>query len=151
MELTREQSGARALSPGDYFVVDLPIRWGDCDALQHLNNTVFFRLMEEARMQMLLRSGVPLPKNQGTIMVHASCDFLRPFTYPACVRVTHTVVRLGRSSIEFDVLLARSDDPDTHHARGRTVLVWMDFAAGAATPWPQALLDGLGDYLSTGP
>ena len=145
---TSALDSARLLSPGDSFVVDLPIRWGDCDALQHLNNTVFFRLMEEARMQLQVGSKVPFPKAHGTIMVHASCDFLRPVTYPATVRVTHTVAKLGRTSIEFDVVLAHAGDPQVVHARGRTVLVWMNFATGAATPWPQPLLEGLGAYLA---
>jgi acyl-ACP thioesterase len=43
MELhTDKQDVVRLLSPGAYCVLDLPIRWGDCDAMQHVNNTVFF-------------------------------------------------------------------------------------------------------------
>lgn len=86
MELhTAKQDAVRLLSPGAYCVLDLPIRWGDCDAMQHVNNTVFFRFMEEASMQMMLRAVGPPPQGLGTITAHASFDFLRPFTYPATV------------------------------------------------------------------
>jgi len=144
------QDGSCVLSTGDYFIVDLPIRWGDCDALQHLNNVAFFRLMEEGRVQMLVGAGIPWPKNHGPIVVHVSCDFLRPFSYPGTVRVTHTVVKVGRSSIEMDVTLAPNDSPTSIHARGRTVAVWMDLAAKAAAPWPKNLLEGMGAYRSGG-
>ena len=99
---------ARILAVGDTHQVDLPLRWGDSDALNHLNNTLYFRLMEEARMRILYDAGFELPANDGAILAHASCDFLRPLTYPATVRVTHTVTRIGRSSAEFELLLERS-------------------------------------------
>ncbi|MBJ7263841.1 MAG: acyl-CoA thioesterase [Burkholderiaceae bacterium] len=147
---TAPQDGPRTLLKGDYFIVDLPIRWGDCDALQHLNNVAFFRLMEEGRVQMLVGSGIPWPKDHGPIVVHVSCDFLQPFSYPGTVRVTHTVMKIGCSSIEMEVTLAPNDSPDSIHARGRTVAVWMDLAAKAAAPWPQNLLEGMGAYRSGG-
>ncbi len=102
-------------------------------------------------MQMMLRAVGPPPQGMGTITAHASFDFLRTFTYPATVRVTHIVLRVGRSSLEFEVVLARNDTPQTPHARGRTVVVWMDYVAGTAAPWPQAVLEGFWAYLSAAP
>ena len=66
---------ARILAVGDTHQVDLPLRWGDSDALNHLNNTLYFRLMEEARMRILYDAGFELPANDGAILAHASCDF----------------------------------------------------------------------------
>lgn len=48
-------------------------------------------------------------------------------------------------------MLARNDTPQTPHARGRTVVVWMDYVAGMAAPWPQSVLEGFGAYLATPP
>ena len=36
----------------------MPVRWGDMDAVGHLNNTLYFRLMEQARIQWLDRLGI---------------------------------------------------------------------------------------------
>ena len=108
---------ARILAVGDTHQVDLPLRWGDSDALNHLNNTLYFRLMEEARMRILYDAGFELPANDGAILAHASCDFLRPLTYPATVRVTHTVTRIGRSSAEFELLLEKVGDDAGPYAR----------------------------------
>ena len=135
--------------PGDTFTVDIPMRWGDMDALAHLNNAAYFRLMEEARVQMMHRSGLAFPPGTGIVLAHVSCDFLRPMTYPAQVRVKHTVVRLGRSSAELTLDLSRADDAQADTcARARTDLVWMDLVKGASAPWPADILKGLADQLT---
>jgi len=135
-----DTQSARILAVGDTHQVDLPLRWGDSDALNHLNNTLYFRLMEEARMQILYDAGFELPANDGAILAHASCDFLRPLTYPATVRVTHKVTRIGRSSADFELLLEKVGDDAGPYARGRNVLVWMDYVANTSAPWPPEVL-----------
>ena len=135
--------------PGDFFTFDVPMRWGDMDAQGHLNNAVYFRLMEEARVQMMHGAGVPYPPGTGMVLAHASCDFLRSVTYPATVRVVQTVVRIGRSSAEIGVTMADADQPDApHYARARTVLVWMDVVRGTSAPWAPEILAGLARQLS---
>jgi len=139
-----DKTSARTLAVGDTHQVELPLRWGDSDALNHLNNAMYFRLMEEARIQILYGAGFALPSDQGLILAHASCDFLRPLTYPATVRVTHKLTRLGRSSAEFELLLEKTGDAGGPYARARNVLVWMDYVANASAPWPQEVLSKLG-------
>jgi acyl-CoA thioester hydrolase len=132
---------AAPLAPGATHVFELPLRWGDLDALNHLNNTLYFRLMEEARMQILYGADLRLPADDGPILAHASCDFLRPLTYPATVRVTHTLTRIGRSSMEFELVLEKAgEEGGGAYARARTVLVWMDYVANRSAPWPAATL-----------
>lgn len=125
---------------GNTHQVDLPLRWGDSDALNHLNNTIYFRLMEEARMQILYGAGLTLPADEGAILAHASCDFLRPLTYPALVRVTHTVTRIGRSSLEMTLTLEKVGDDSGPYASGRNVLVWMDYVTNKSAAWPAEVL-----------
>jgi len=134
--------------PGDTFTADIPMRWGDMDALAHLNNAAYFRLMEEARIQMMHGSGVAYPPDAGIVLAHASCDFLRPITYPATVRIVHTVKRIGRASAELELTLSDACDAGEPCARARTVLVWMDLARGASAPWPADILAGLAAQMS---
>ncbi|OZI30392.1 thioesterase [Bordetella genomosp. 10] len=131
------------LAPGASHVAELPLRWGDSDALNHLNNTLYFRLMEEARVQILYAAGLRVPGGDGPILAHASCDFLRSLTYPATVRVTHVVTRVGRSSMELELLLEKVGDDSGPYARGRNVLVWMDNTANRSAPWPAETLAAL--------
>ena len=141
--MSQEISGIRTLQVGDCHQIDLPMRWGDADALNHMNNTVYFRMMEEARMKMLGRSDLALPAEQGFILAHASCDFVRSFTYPCDVRVTHIVTRIGRSSLDTDVILDKVGDDVGPYAKGRTVMVWIDYASGGSVPLPDQVLQAL--------
>lgn len=141
--MNRESPAARTLRVGDCHRIDLPMRWGDSDALNHMNNTVYFRMMEEARMQLLRGSGLSLPAGQGFILAHAACDFIKSFTYPCDVRVTHKVTRIGRSSLETELILENPSDATGPYARGRTVMVWIDYATNGSAPLPDTVLQAL--------
>ncbi len=132
------------LEEGAWHQIDLPLRWGDMDALNHLNNTIYFRLMEEARVCILRQAGMKLPDDEGPILAHAACDFIKPLGYPATVRVTHRLLRLGRSSMELELTLEMVGDDGGPYARGRNVLVWMDYVANRSKAWPAEVLARLG-------
>jgi len=141
--VNRDPHPARTLQVGDSHQVDVPMRWGDADALNHMNNTVYFRMIEEARVQLLRGAGLGLPAERGFIVAHASCDFLRAFTYPCCVRVTHRVARIGRSSLETELVLDKVGDDTGPYARGRSVLVWMDYTVNRSAALPAQALQRL--------
>src|SRR3546814_13008764 len=98
--------------PGSVFRCVMPIRWGDLDALNHVNNTLYFRYFEEARIQLFTQAGIILSSSRVRVLAHAWCDFLRPLHYPATVIVGLVVTRLGRSSLELDVTIEVEVDPD---------------------------------------
>ena len=51
----------------------VPIRWGDMDAMGHVNNTLYFRYMEIARLQWMFEAGVPAnPQGEWPVIVNAS-------------------------------------------------------------------------------
>ena len=59
----------------------IPIRWGDLDAMGHVNNTVYFRYMETARIEWFDAIGVKTdPHGVGPVIVNAFCNFHRSFT-----------------------------------------------------------------------
>ncbi len=120
--------------------VVLAVRWGDLDALGHLNNTVYFRFMEQARIEWLAAAGHPLTgSGEGIVIADAECTFLRAITYPAEVRVQMLGGPPGRSSFETRYLLSDAADPATRYATGRARVVWVDHAAERSRPLPQAL------------
>jgi acyl-CoA thioester hydrolase len=128
----------------------IPLRWGDLDAMNHLNNTLYFRLMEEARISWFVEHDLMMdPGGDGPILAHASCDFLKPMTYPSNARVTHIVTRLGRSSMDVDVTIEDDRDEPTLYAKGRNVLVWMNYQAGRTAPWPERVRSALADVASS--
>ena len=134
-----------SLAPGDVFEVDLPMRWADADMLQHLNNAAYFRFMEEARIRMLAAAGLKADGSVGNVVAHCACDFLRPITYPATVRVKLVVERIGSTSLtQINEIFVLEDLAFGPYARGKTVLVSMDNATGKPTPWTAEALTALG-------
>jgi acyl-CoA thioester hydrolase len=122
------------------FQFEIPLRWGDMDAMAHLNNVVYFRLMEEARIQWFQALGFStLPTGEAAILAHVSCDFVRAMVYPGTAVVRQSMTRLGNSSVELALTIERSDEPGVLYAKGRSVIVWFDYQANKAMPWPAAV------------
>ena len=123
------------------FEMSMPIRWGDMDAFGHVNNTVYFRYMEQVRISWFEQMDMAGPdvKGQGPVIVNASMEFLRQLHYPGDILCTMTVGQPGRSSFDTGFELRRADDPDTLYARGSARCVWIDYAAGKSAPMPDAL------------
>ena len=86
-------------------VVTIPLLWGDQDAFGHVNNLVYLRWCETARVVYLERAGlwVPLPpQGVGPILASIHCDYKRPLNYPDTVDVGARVTRIGNSSFQMD-------------------------------------------------
>ena len=79
----------------------LPIRWGDMDAMNHVNNTVYFRYMEQTRIEWLesLGYGTGQHTDEGPVIVNAGCTYLVPLVYPGNVEVRMFIGHPGRSSL----------------------------------------------------
>jgi acyl-CoA thioester hydrolase len=79
----------------------IPIRWGDMDAMGHVNNTVYFRYMEQARISWF-DTLVPQDeawKSTGLVIANASCNFKKPINYPGTVEVRVLAGPPGGSSV----------------------------------------------------
>lgn len=128
---------------GAAFRCVMPLRWGDLDAQDHINNTVFFRFFEEARVQLFHQAGLSMPARKVGLLAHASCDFLKPLHWPGTVVVRLILRRIGRTSLQFDATIERDDDPGVVCARGVNVIVGADAATGQPQPWTAAELAAL--------
>ena len=82
-------------------VEKIAIRWGDMDAMGHVNNTMYFRYMEQARIAWF-EALVPSAQAWGEIsivIVNASCNFKKPINYPGTVEVKVFAGAPGGSSV----------------------------------------------------
>jgi acyl-CoA thioester hydrolase len=123
-----------------HYRYQMPTRWGDMDAMGHINNTLYFRYFEQARIAWFEEMKMLKNESQhGPILASASCDFLKPLKYPGDIYVDQIVTRLGRSSVAMDLSIERLDEPGQIYARGTCVIVWMDYSVGRALPWPEDL------------
>jgi acyl-CoA thioester hydrolase len=115
----------------------MPLRWGDMDAMGHINNTLYFRYMEVARLEWIYQIGaVASPGGQGPLIVNAFCNFLRQLEFPGDIRVAMFVANPGRSSVETYHTIERTDEPGVVYAEGGARMVWADHAAKKSTAMP---------------
>jgi acyl-CoA thioester hydrolase len=118
----------------------ITIRWGDMDAMGHVNNTLYFRYMEIVRIEWLHSvGGAPDPSGQGPVIVNAFCNFIRQLEYPGDVLAKHYVAGPGRSSFETYITLERTDAPGVIYASGGAKTVWVDFPLQKSVALPDAV------------
>jgi acyl-CoA thioester hydrolase len=117
----------------------IPIRWGDMDAYGHVNNTVYFRFMEQCRVEYLEQLGFKVrPEGSAPVIINAGCTFIVPLNYPGTVEIRMFGGQPGRSSIPTDYEIRLQGD-DTLYATGDSKIVWMDVASGKSVPIPDEL------------
>jgi acyl-CoA thioester hydrolase len=105
----------------------MPIRWGDMDAMGHVNNTVYFRFMEQTRISWFAAL-VPQKdawQSTGIVIANASCNYKRAMTYPGVVETRLYVGEPGGSSVPTFYELRVGDDP-VPYADGAAVVVFID-------------------------
>ncbi len=119
----------------------VPVAWGEMDAFRHVNNVVYARWFETARMQYLERIGFAQqtgPDGKGPILARTVIDYRLPITYPDTVHVDVTVTRIGNSSFTMG-LRVFSQAQQALAASGEQVMVVYDYAAGRTAPVGDAL------------
>jgi acyl-CoA thioester hydrolase len=122
------------------FETVIALRWGDMDAMGHLNNTVYFRLIEEARIQWFNKVGIVTSAlEDGPILAHAACNFLKPMTYPSSAKVVQAITHVGRASVALDCEIQDSQSPEVVFAKCKSVVVWVDYRTGKSAPWPDQI------------
>jgi acyl-CoA thioester hydrolase len=118
----------------------IPIRWGDMDAMSHVNNTIYFRYMEIVRIDWLYKvAGKPDPTGVGFVIVNSFCNFIKQLEFPGDVLAKHYVAQPGRSSFDAFVTLERTDEPGVIYASGGAKTVWIDFQLQKSVPMPESV------------
>ena len=106
----------------------IPIRWGDMDAMGHLNNGTYFRYLETCRIEWMRSIGfLPDARGDGMIIVNAFCNFYRQLEYPGNVLTRLYLSDPGRTTLESWGTMERAEQPGVVHAAGGATLMWVDF------------------------
>lgn len=126
-------------------VVRLPVQWGDMDAYGHVNNTVFFRYFESARVEYLERCGFLASferQRVGAILHSTRCRFRRALTHPDTVLVGATAAEVADDRFRHAYRLV-SLDGDEIAAEGEGIVVSFDYDRGETVPIPPAVREGI--------
>ncbi|MET4577757.1 acyl-CoA thioesterase [Ottowia thiooxydans] len=122
------------------FECRIPVRWGDMDAMRHLNNAAYFRYMETARIDWFQTLGcVPATSAEGPVIANAFCNFYRQFEYPDEVLLKMYVSDARRTTFESWVTMESVAEPGVIRAAGGATTIWVNFAAQKAVDLPEGL------------
>ena len=109
----------------------IPILWGDQDAFGHINNVVYIRWFESARIAYLEQSGLEpllLQHGLGPILASVVCNYRKQLLYPDTVTIGARITRLGRTSLSMEHATF-SHQQQAIVADGQSIVVTFDYQA----------------------
>ncbi|MEZ0107835.1 acyl-CoA thioester hydrolase [Catenulispora sp. EB89] len=134
--------------PGKRHVYLCPLRWSDMDAYQHVNNVVYLRYLEEARVDWMFRraseAGVKGFETFGTVVAKHEIEYRRPLVYrpePVRVEVWVTDIRAAKFTVAYEVR-----DDEGVYATASSVLVPFDIAGNHLRRLSPVEKDYLAEY-----
>lgn len=118
----------------------IPTRWQDCDVYGHVNNVVYYSYFDTAVTGHLVSEGGLKPMEAPVIgvVVETRCVFRQELNFPDVVDAGIKVVRLGRSSVSYEIGLFRQGD-DKPAAFGQFIHVWIDRESRRPEPVPEPI------------
>ena len=134
---------------GDYrALLTIPTRWMDNDAYGHVNNVVYYSYFDTAVNEHLIREGgLDIERDPFVgYVVETSCRFDRPLAFPEVLEAGLRVVKLGNSSVVYEIGLFRQGD-DSAAAQGRFVHVWVERSSQRPVRVPDKIRGALASLL----
>jgi acyl-CoA thioester hydrolase len=121
--------------------VEIPVAWGEMDAFGHVNNVVYFRYFESARIACFERLGYPeltTTTGLGPILASTDCRFRLPLTYPDTVVAAARIGAIGADDFMMHYLVV-SRRHGRVAAEGSGRIVSYDYGKQCKSPLPPEL------------
>ena len=130
-----------------YVTLELPVQWGNMDAAQHVNNTVYLRWMESARIEMFkkMHDGDFQFKRIVPILSWQDCKYIFPVTYPDTVVITLDILELMEDRVLCEGKIY-SKNHDRLAAISKTLLMAYDMEELKKHPFPETWRKSFIDY-----
>ena len=111
-------------------IYSCPMRWSDMDAYGHVNNVVFLRYLEEARIDFMFRLAPgdgATSFSGGSVVARHEIDYMRPLVHRhEPVTVESWVTKIGAASL---IIAYEVKDAEQVYVRASTVVVPFDLEA----------------------
>ncbi len=117
--------------------------WGDMDAFNHVNNTVYFRYFEDVRIACFERLGVMEHMQDsgiGPILASTQCQFLLPLTYPDRIHIACRIRDLAAKKFLMEYVVF-SENFDAMAAEGQGLMVFYDYRANRSAEIPATIVE----------
>lgn len=120
------------------------VAWGELDAFEHVNHTVYLRWWENARFLWFERVGIAALMREtegrvGPIMARLDCAYQAPVGFPDTILASVRCTRVGRSSLTLDSRVW-SETLETVAAVGEVVIVLVDYESSKSTAIPEPIV-----------
>jgi acyl-CoA thioester hydrolase len=115
------------------FFIPMTVRFGDLDALGHVNNAVYLTYIEAARLAYFAHLELTDPAKPPLMLARVEADYVKPVLMQHEVRVTASIARIGSKSLTMHHDVVANGELA---ARLETVLVWYDHEQGVSVPVP---------------
>lgn len=124
-------------------VIEQAVAWGEMDAFGHVNNVVYFRYFENARLEYFRRAGwwdLQDTTGVGPIVASTSARFRRALVYPDTIQIGARIVSLGtdRFTMQHRIVSTTLGEVATE---GEVLVVAFDYRTKAKAPLPPELLE----------
>ena len=122
-------------------VVTTMVAWGDMDANRHVNNVVYFRYIEHARLKYFTELGfsdLQLQSGIGPILAWTDCRFRRPLAYPDTVSIGMRIRDVESDRFKMDAIIV-SHAQKQLVAEGKQHLVVYDYHNHHKAPLPDVI------------
>jgi acyl-CoA thioester hydrolase len=122
-------------------VVRQEVVWGEMDSYRHVNNVVYFRYFENARLEYFRRLDWPVFEAQtgiGPILAATEARFRRALTYPDTIAITARLGTLGedRFTLEHRIVSRQLNEVAT---QGHGTVVAFHYGRGVKVRLPEEL------------
>lgn len=127
-----------------HFFVSITTRWSDNDIYGHINNVVYYSFFDTAVNTFLIQyAGLDIHHGQTIgLVVDSGCSYFAPLAYPEGISAGIRVLRLGHSSVKYQVGLFREDEAQAS-AQGHFVHVYVDRISRQAHALPERMRQAL--------
>ncbi|NUM78941.1 acyl-CoA thioesterase [candidate division KSB1 bacterium] len=122
-------------------VIPATVAWGEMDAFQHVNNIVYFRYFESARMAYFERINFADPNQHGgvgPILAYTQCRYRKALTYPDTLAIGARVSAIQADRFVMELCLV-SEKLQRIAAEGTAELVAFDYRNGIKASLPAAV------------
>jgi acyl-CoA thioester hydrolase len=126
--------------------IQVQARFGETDALGHINNTSYFVYLEEARIRFFESLGYSMELNDWKfILASTKCDFVSQGYFDQLLTVKTYVSRIGSKSFQLEHNIVCSQTQQLI-AKGNAIIVYYDFTSQKSEVLPVLLKEGLKSY-----
>src|SRR5262245_24123511 len=132
---------ANDLLAGFPVVVEQAVVWGDMDSYRHVNNVVYFRYFENARLEYFRRLdwfAYEMETGIGPILASTSARLRRALTYPDTIRIGARIIAVDADRLTFDYRIV-SERLGSVAADGQGIIVTYHYERGEKVSVPDEL------------